>query len=343
MRHEVILAADIETTFRGIENGKDPYPRVIEIHPTDVCNQGCEYCFHSGNGFGESRDPSRYLNTQQLGRLVDEVSDLGITEISISGGGEPFLSKDMKILLTEAKVRKINSRIVTNGNFIPEDLLPYITDCSEIRFSMDTVDAETYARIRNVKSNLLRITLINIQRVVSAKQERKSDVEIGATFIVNSRNQEQIADFASVLLGELGIDKIIYKYDVYGRYVPNGDHLRISEQLKLTKEQWGERVNVRNPLGDFVSGLPCVVPYFKSVVNPYGDVYSCCLGSQPGEMNGFFLGNISRGLSNEGENSFAKVWKNSKSIRDEMLKSVKCVDCNFTDRAINESYRSYHK
>lgn len=343
MRHELILAEAKEVTFKEIDSGKDPYPRIIEIHPTDVCNQACKYCFHSGNGFGESRDPTRYLNAQQLNRFVGDISDLGIKELSISGGGEPFLSEDIRVLLAEAKSKDINIRIVTNGNFIPEGILSDIVSCTEIRFSIDTVDPETYASIRNVKPSLLNVTLNNIKRVVLEKRERKTNIQIGATFIINPQNQEQISDFASLLLGKIGIDKVIYKYDIYGRYVPHGDQTRIKKSLLLIKKHWGDGVDVRNSLGDFVSGSPCVVPYFKSVVNPYGDVYSCCLGSQPGEINGFFLGNVTQDLKDENNNSFAQVWKKSKSIRDEMLKGVRCVDCNFTDREINESYVSFHK
>lgn len=103
MRHERILERGMDSTFEEIASGADPYPRIIEIHPTDVCNQGCNYCFHGGNGFGESRDPSKYLSAQQLEQLIRNMSDLHINELSISGGGEPFLSKDMEVLLVTAK------------------------------------------------------------------------------------------------------------------------------------------------------------------------------------------------------------------------------------------------
>ena len=336
MRHEQILQVDIENTFKEIDGGNDPYPRIIEIHPTDVCNQGCDYCFHGGKGFGDSRDPSKYLKGEQITRFIEEMTQLGIHELSISGGGEPFLSKDMGTLLSVANINNINTRIVTNGNFIPDNMLSSIADCSEIRLSMDTVDPKTYSEIRNVKPTLLAATIENIKKIVLIKKNKQTNLQIGATFIVNSQNQEQIVDFASMLLEEIGIDKVIYKYDVYGKYVPNGDQNLIRESLQQVINRWGPNVDVRKPLDGFVSGLPCVVPYFKSVVNPYGDVYSCCLGSQPGEVNGFYLGSIN-------QDAFADVWKNSKPVRNQMLKGVKCIDCNFTDREINESYKSFHK
>jgi hypothetical protein len=208
---------------------------------------------------------------------------------------------------------------------------------------MDTIKPETYAAIRHVNPLLLNKTLENIKSVVDARNTRGTDLQIGATFIVNSHNQDQIQDFASVLIGQIGIDKIIYKYDIYGQYVPHGDISVVIDSLKQAKQLWGMKIDVRNILDEFIPGPPCIVPYFKSVVNPYGDVYSCCLGAQPGEVNGYFLGNISESLTQHGKNGFAMVWKNSKLVRDEMLKGVKCVDCNFTDREINRAYLSFHK
>lgn len=338
MRQESILLTREEIMFNEVKRGNDPYPVSVEVHPTDICNQACDYCFHGGMGFGNDRDPSKYLSTKQIKNLIGSISELGIKEYSISGGGEPFLSRNIKTFITEAQCKHLHTRIVTNGNFIPVDLLPGIVNCTEIRFSMDTVNPDTYSHIRNVNPSLLEMTLINLGAIVKEKKEQDTNILIGASFITNSYNQEEIIQFADVLLGKIGIDKVIYKHDMYGKYIPDSRKGGVEESLSIVKSNWGDAVEIRTQLEVFNTSLPCIIPYFKVAINPYGDLFSCCLGAQPKETNGYFLGNLANDLNRSNTNAFENVWKGSWKTRQTMLEGIKCKDCNYTDRLINQSY-----
>lgn len=340
MRHEDILLTNAVERFKSIEKGADPYPTVIEIHPTDVCNQGCEYCFHGGAGFGKDRDPSRYLKPSQYLQLFQEFSQLGIKDLSMSGGGEPFLSRDIESVLSSAIENRLSVRIVTNGNFIPENLMPYLMECSEIRFSLDTTDPATYARVHNVNPSLLEKTFNNMRKILEIRSKLGRGPQVGATFIVNPENSDEISHFASVMLEDIGVDRIIFKHDVYGRYLPK-QNLGVDRQLEYVKARWDKVIEIRSMLGPFVSGLPCVMPFFESVINPYGELYSCCLGSQPGEINGYFLGNLANFLNGGSGDAFQKVWEQSREVREAVLKEAKCLNCNYTDRRINEAFMEF--
>lgn len=341
MRHEAILKSQSLKKFKSIKNGVDPYPVVIEIHPTDVCNHGCKYCFHGGNGFGKDRDPSRYMRTVQYLSLFGEFTDLGIYNLSISGGGEPFLSKNIVDIVSGAVENGLLVRVVTTGNYLPKIAISYLMKCSEVRFSVDAVDPSTYSKIRNVPPLLLEKTLENMRMVIKSRNEAGSSLQIGTTFIINTENSGQILSFASLMLGSVGVNKIIYKYDVYGRYVPDTNSSIVKEHLEEVKKQWGEAVEIRDILSPFITGLPCVMPFFKPVINPYGDLYSCCLGSQPRETNGYYFGNLTKYIRGKENNAFQKVWTESRDIRRQMLKSVKCLSCNYTDRKINQSFLNF--
>jgi len=115
----------------------------------------------------------------------------------------------------------------------------------------------------------------------------------------------------------------------------------VDSQLKTAKLQHGDKVEIRPELPDFQTGLPCIVPYFKSAINPYGELYSCCLGAQPKEVNGYKLGNVADNIRKGKTNPLETVWKESRDIRLSMLKKVACTSCNFTDRNINLQYTEH--
>lgn len=344
MKHELQLFSSTKDVFRKVESGKDPYPVCIEIHPTDFCNQSCNYCFHGGNGFGEKRDVAKYMQPTDYQVFFREMSELGIHNLSISGGGEPFLSRYIVDILDIALENQLKTRIVTNGNFLPPDAIEKIINCEEIRFSIDTPDPEIYARIRHVSPRLHNKTLQNIRALIAAKRNSRKNVNIGATCIIGEVNARQLTEFANLMLGDISLDTIAYKADIYSEFKPNeASREEINNQLAQVKQLYGNRVEIRPILPPFQTGAPCVVPYFKPVINPYGELYSCCLGAQPRETNGVKLGNISEAIFSGEQNPFAKVWTESKQIREKIKKRVSCTTCSFTDREINQQYVIYRK
>ncbi len=342
MKHERELLAKTTEIFQKVDQKLDPYPSCIEIYPTDICNQRCSYCFHGGEGFGKQRDIKRFMQVEDYAVLFKEMADLNIDILSISGGGEPFLFKGIVGVIDQAIANNLRVRIVTNGNFISPEAIDRILQCEEIRFSIDTPDPETYSRIRKIPASLHQKTLDNIVGLVEARQQRGGNVDIGSTCIIGSDNVAQLTQFADLMLDQLGIDKVVFKYDIYGEFAADASYRAgVDSQLKTAKLQHGDKVEIRPELPDFQTGLPCIVPYFKSAINPYGELYSCCLGAQPKEVNGYKLGNVADNIRKGKTNPLETVWKESRDIRLSMLKKVACTSCNFTDRNINLQYTEH--
>lgn len=342
MRHEVELLTARREIFLKIDKKRDPYPLCIEIYPTDICNQRCQYCFHGGNGFGKDRDEKKFMKLKDYAVLFKEMAGLNINILSIAGGGEPFMHKQILGIIDQAIVNNLRVRIVTNGNFISSKAIDKILQCEEIRFSVDTPDPETYSGIRKVPVQLHQKVLDDITNLVKAKEQKNSNINIGAACIIGSDNATQLIWFADLMLSYLRIDTVVFKYDIYGKFLANkGFQKMINSQLKAIKEKYGNKVEIRIKLPNFKTGLPCVVSYFKSAINPYGELYSCCLGAQPREINGYKLGNIVGNIRKGISNPFATVWKESKDIRLSMSRETACISCNFTDRNINKRYIEY--
>lgn len=338
--HEQIQAQSVDAVVNALRENADPAPAVVEIHPTDLCNQRCSYCFHGGVGNDASRR-SEQLKPSDYQQLFQEAGSMGVQEISVSGGGEPFLYKGIDRVLESLADSPMRTRIVTHGNRINPEMDDAILAADEIRFSVDTVTPAEYNAMRGLSegSNLVNDTLENMSRLVRARNiARSSGLKIAATVIlgpVNS-NPEGVHRTITTLVDKIGIDQLTFKSDIYGQVAPDTEQAKaVNEILYCAEEEHPDRITVRQDLSNLsVTGLACAVPYFKIALDPYGEVYSCCLGSQPNEKNGLTFGALS-----DFDGSFERLWAASKPIRDGMLKSVACVDCNHTDRTLNDSVR----
>lgn len=325
MKHERVQLNEIPNLVKALERGGDPYPTCIEIHPTDICNHRCDYCFHGGEGFDSSRF-KEILSEEKYSLLFKEMKKLGINSLSISGGGEPFADKRTPNILRHAHNAGLETRIVTNGNLLSQEAKEELMNSREIRFSVDSINPTTYIEIRHVSGNLLSHTLQNINNLITMKKENDSLLNIGTTFLINNKNYKEVLGFCRYML-DAGLDSVIVKHDIYG--VQNIPSQELQSIKKLILEMNNPRIEIREALNLKVKGMKCYMPHFKVSLNPYGEVFSCCLGSQPTERNGYLLGNLHK-------NSFQEIWEASKPIRVKMKsEGVVCSDCNHTDYIIN--------
>ena len=166
--HETILFS----SFHDIDpiDILSEYPKVIEIHPTDVCNQACQYCFHGGKGFGKNSVTIRKQNpiSDWGPHLFTQMKKVGIQNLSISGGGEPLMYSGIDDLIFSAKENGLNVRLVTHGNFADPNIHTSLKICDNIRISLDTMNANTYLEMRGVKqeAGLMDETIKNISKLV---------------------------------------------------------------------------------------------------------------------------------------------------------------------------------
>ncbi|MCW5515215.1 GTP 3',8-cyclase MoaA [Muriicola sp. Z0-33] len=135
----------------------------LRLAVTDRCNLRCNYCMPSEGINFEKND--KLLTIEELSRLSKIVVEQGIDKIRITGG-EPFVRKDLMVLLrylTELDGLDDIS-ITTNATLIG----PYISELktlgiNNINVSLDAIDRETFERITRrdlydtVHNNLIRL------------------------------------------------------------------------------------------------------------------------------------------------------------------------------------------
>lgn len=135
----------------------------LRLAVTDRCNLRCNYCMPS-EGINFAKKESLFT-IEELSRLSEILVDQGIDKIRITGG-EPFVRKDLMVLLR--KLSKLSGlkdiSITTNATLIG----PHIEELKalgirNINVSLDAINKETFERItrrdqyETVYNNLVRL------------------------------------------------------------------------------------------------------------------------------------------------------------------------------------------
>ena len=166
------------------------YPRIINLVLTTRCNLRCTMCseiVHNGE---------YNLSNEGIKNLVEIMPYL---EKLVLRGGEVFLHEKILYILEQAKKYKVDIEIVTNGLLLTGKIVNLLLDVlTEITFSIDSVNKETYEKIR-VGANFEKL-LENIDMFNNLNKERNCKVFTRLTMVVmksNYKEIENIIKFAS--------------------------------------------------------------------------------------------------------------------------------------------------
>ncbi|TDT44661.1 cyclic pyranopterin phosphate synthase [Maribacter spongiicola] len=137
----------------------------LRLAVTDRCNLRCNYCMpEEGINFAKN---DKLFTIDELVRLSEIVVAHGIDKIRITGG-EPFVRKDLMVLLRSlSKLEGLNDiSVTTNATLIG----PHINELKElgiknINVSMDAINRETFERI--TRRNEYDVVYNNIIRLIT--------------------------------------------------------------------------------------------------------------------------------------------------------------------------------
>lgn len=161
--------------------------RVVQIHPSRLCNLSCLHCYSSSSP--RERDA---LSVALLCQALTEMASEGFDYVSISGG-EPLLYKPLPTLLAHAKNLGMTTAIASNGMFLDESRL------SELKGIVDTIaisldgTPESHNRMRNSSLAFAKMAA-NLDRL------EKSEINFGFIFTLTQYNLDElewVVNFAS--------------------------------------------------------------------------------------------------------------------------------------------------
>jgi len=307
------------------------YLHSCDFRLTWRCNSQCIFC----DIWKVYRDPEAYrkdhgvglnvstdeMSTEEIKRVLDDLKKMGTQNITYSGG-EPTLRRDLCELIGYAHSKGMATLINTNGIAITEhDAEELVTSgLSVANFSIDGHNAELHDSFRG--KGVFERAIRGLQALREASKKHKRYVWINVNAVLNKKNCRHIPD----LIGkktEWGVDSFSlvpvnisenegsvyknteeFKLDVediyYIKDVLSGENLRRFQKAGLlyaspfgeTREEI-ER-NVQNCYTE--TDQYCVAPWFRTVIQPNGDVLPCCYSPSD-----YVVGNVR-------ENNVSAIW-----------------------------------
>ena len=187
--------------YEMFDNGNKSYtlssPGRVHFYYTTRCNLNCTHCF--------SKDITEYgneLTFDEKIKMLNEMRELGITEILI-GGGEPFTKSDFPDFVEACLDYNFVTKVFTNGLLLSDELIDRMSSW-KIRYlsiSVDGYSNEEYALVRGIDNG------IDIIKKRIKKLKEKCTYPIAISITVNSHNYQFPCDFLR-LADELGVDRI---------------------------------------------------------------------------------------------------------------------------------------
>ena len=301
-------------------DGKNIYPIEIEIAPSGVCNHRCIFCAVDYVGYKPN-----FLDKNILLRDIEQMSRKGLKSVICAGEGEPLLNKDMPDIANGIKACGVDIAMSTNGVcFTKEKIEECMGAFSWIRFSVASMEEESYDRIQQGKKGDLDRVKTNLEEAVRIKKNRGLKTTLGVQCLLLPDNMEQLPDMARQLR-KIGVDYLTIK--------PYSQHLHSKNVLKVNYE---ELIGIEQELKQYASDEFSIyfrVNAMKSVHRP--KCYPTCYGL-PFMTNIDSKGNVWPCVAHMGvekfcygniyEKTFEEIWKGGK--RQEIMHELEISDIN---------------
>lgn len=308
-----------ETVSRWLK-GENIYPIEIEISPSGACNHRCVFCAVDYIGYKPV-----FLDKDVILRDILQLSKKGLRSVICSGEGEPLLNKDLPDIVSGIKRCGVDVAMSSNGVlFTKEKAIECLEAFTWIRFSIASMDHQSYNKIQRGKKNDLDIVKMNLEEAVRIKRDKKLRTTLGVQCLLLPDNLSMISDMAKQLR-EIGIDYLAIKpYSQHlhsiNSFVINYDSLlELEEEIQQYKTENFQvyfRANAIKNVHHEKCYNQCLGLPFMTHIDARGNVWPCVAHIGTDE---FCYGNIY-------EQSFESIWEGQK--RQEIIQKLNALDIN---------------
>ncbi len=274
----------------------------LEVHPALFCNLRCVFCYSKGQGVyryihEKGRNP---LTINQWKQIIEEAKDLGVSKIAISGGYEPFKAGETLGIIDHAHNLEIPIEIYTNGTIPLTSEKPVwdtLQKLTAIHLSFRGTNPETHAKVTRSTPQSYQILLENFQKLLASKKKGELEAKITVSFFVHKDNISSISEI--IQLAE-GVDSINFSSDNYEGLKHSLSKQQFTDLQKelhsvqpyilgykkpvvtLNDDLWMLYQKDKNkPTNPLIQNYLCYNSFIRPTINPFGDVYRCCLVAQP--------------------------------------------------------------
>ena len=150
----------IASVLRQVSAGSNaPMSAMIEV--ADRCNETCVHCYQIQGKKGE-------LETADWKRVMDELADLGVIILTISGG-EATLRRDFLELVAYARKKRFAVKLFTNGLNMTPELARELGELAvqEVQISLYSTRAEVHDWVTRVPGSWQKTVAATRRRCAS--------------------------------------------------------------------------------------------------------------------------------------------------------------------------------
>jgi len=159
----------------------------LRISVTDRCNFRCTYCMPADNV--EFMDRDKLLTFEEIARIVQVVSKMGIYRLRLTGG-EPLLRKSLPVLVAMlAAVEGIEDIAMTTNAFFLKQQAQSLKDAGlkRLNISLDALDQDKFTEV-NRRDCLTQV----LEGIAEARRVGFKSIKINAVAVKNFSESEII-------------------------------------------------------------------------------------------------------------------------------------------------------
>jgi MoaA/NifB/PqqE/SkfB family radical SAM enzyme len=282
--------------------------RVVEISLTDRCQCRCGHCFAANQKPLDEKDE---LTTNTIKLLIDDLSQMGVTEVCFSGG-EPLLRHDILEIVCYAHIKGLVARLITNGILLNEHMVANLK-CAGLNWcslSMDSPRSQAHDTFRRYLGCYDKV--IEGLRLLVKYKVPCSIITVARKELLYSGELEEI-----VKLGQrIGVTVVRINFPVpIGRFMNQDNQTLNSEE----REKVRDLLRYGNVVMEAPSeGTKCTAAVTKVNILPNGNVTPCVF--------------VPLSYGNIHERRFSEIWKLMKEFSKQFKVNGQCPICDSSQR-----------
>ena len=210
--------------------GKAMPPERVLIYPTNRCNLKCVFCYQRLNPYNVKED----LPKKRWLEITEELCNMGVDILQISGGGEPLLVKDTTIeMMKIIKRHRKTGRLVNNGTLWTEKIIEETIKMrwDNVIFSLDGDTPQINDFHRGVKGTFKKI-IFAIKKFDELKKKYRTDTpQLELSSVLTNKNYKRTTKLIH-LASKIGIKVITFE----PVFISNPFGLKLKLNLKQREE-----------------------------------------------------------------------------------------------------------
>ena len=190
--------------LEALENGHVAPPVHVRIKPMNPCDHDCWYCaYHDENlQLGNLMEYKDRLPREKMMEIADDLAEMGVKAVTFSGGGEPLIYPHIAEAANRLGKNGIKLATLTNGSHLHEDIAEAFARYGTwVRVSIDGWNAESYAKIRNVKLTEFDMVINNMRNFANLN----SSCVLGINYVIDNQNYGHVLEFTK-LMKDVGVN-----------------------------------------------------------------------------------------------------------------------------------------